>query len=434
MTEEDVLQETATVLRNPLASACLTLLGLAVAAVGCSDGSRGGGVEATDGGSTDGGVPDADAAPLLDASDDGSSPPSDASLPPRSVYYEATFENGAVAPAGSLVDGAYILALRDWGYVLGADNQVPGGGSGGFEPGADSDVRVEGPGTFFGEDVSARNVSYFLLHSLFFDRNNIAYKDYNAINGGGVIGDYGGALDKPRTAFSLTGADYVIGWDRECWVGFSVYIPASWEHDNAEKTNGSNATLLSINPNSASRTFMSLALRATVTGQQTNWFVMLNLSDTDQVEGGAGVTSELLDLGSIADDIGTWTDFVLRLRANPFSEETNPHDDLGLAEAPDHPFLGHQGILQLWKSTGSSRQMQLTVVDREDTPVGLVPWTGNDNGLKLSWRIYKYGWKKLPTDALGPVWLAYDDIRFGETDRDGTGYQDVHPDQELRPD
>jgi hypothetical protein len=86
-------------------------------------------------------------------------------------------------------------------------------------------------------------------------------------------------------------------------------------------------------------------------------------------------------------------------------------------------------MLQIWKSTGSvdlngNRQMGL-IFSRVNQPLGLVPRA--DRGLRLIFDMYKYSWTTFDTDPVGPIFVGYDEIRFGRASRDGTGYVDVVP-------
>ena len=127
-------------------------------------------------------------------------------------------------------------------------------------------------------------------------------------------------------------------------------------------------------------------------------------------------------------DLGKWTDFIIRYRANPFSVRTNPFSK-GIPNAKNRTYEGNKGILQVWKATGTEdrngdRQM-VSKINLVNTPIGLVPQASER--IRHSFRVYKYGWHNNPTDVAGPVWFGFDEIRQGLAWRHGTGYSDVHP-------
>ena len=160
-------------------------------------------------------------------------------------------------------------------------------------------------------------------------------------------------------------------------------------------------------------------------GEKTaRWFLRLQTSDSTATESGDYAT-EWFDLGSIVPDLGKWTDFVFRVRSNPFTRATNPFQ-AGIPNSRDQTYEANRGILQIWKSEGDSREMALKV-DRVNTPVGLVPL--ESDGLLIRFQMYKYGWRRNPTTVKGPVWVGFDEIRYGITDLHGTRYEDVAPDQ-----
>ena len=72
-------------------------------------------------------------------------------------------------------------------------------------------------------------------------------------------------------------------------------------------------------------------------------------------------------------------------------------------------------------------------LDLVDTPVGNVPGeTQGKTQLAFSLRIYRYSWQRLEgTSVKGPIMLGFDEVRFGEANRNGTGYSDVHPTQQA---
>ncbi len=127
-------------------------------------------------------------------------------------------------------------------------------------------------------------------------------------------------------------------------------------------------------------------------------------------------------------DLGKWTDFVVRYRANPFSTTTNPAT-AGIPGSKNQTYAGNKGILQVWKAEGpvgaSGNRTMVRKFSKVNAPVGLVPH--KSDRLMHTWRIYKYGWKRFPTHVKGPIWIGFDEIRTGLVGRDGTTYADVNP-------
>lgn len=347
----------------------------------------------------------------------------------RALLYEGSFSDGIVQSQTSMVDGGFIYAMKDAGYVNG-NSQFANGGAGGYGTTIDSEVRLTASETVGGVTVLPRAGGYFLRGSL------SKTKDYNILSGG-AVGDIAGVGDKPRWGFTWTNSVYKMAWDTEFWVGFSIYLPLNWEHDDSALSNQSTIQMFTITGGNASRQYITLGVRSTspypaMASSQWSLQVRTDATDTTDVNVGDGTT---IALGDTANDLGQWTDFVFRVRINPFSVSSNPYA-LGVPNSPvNATFAGNKGILQVWKrsGTGNSRKMVLTAANTVNAPVGLVPTTANNNGIDMDLRMYKYGWKRLPTRAAGPVWAGFDEIRFGETVRDGTRYADVHPGMERQP-
>jgi hypothetical protein len=342
---------------------------------------------------------------------------------PRNLYYEASFDGGTIAPAGSLVSGAYIFALKDAGYVDGNSDASTSGGGGTT---LDSDLRVTASETVGGEVITPRRGGYFVRGALHYDKNNPAYKDYNILNNG-TVGDIGGSLDKPRLALGYANAAYIMQYDIEYWFGFSIRIPLNFSHDDPSLSEKS-IMLTNVLNAGASRTCFALGIVGRQLGVSSNWQLKTYTNATSTQEDGAGTVAEAITIGPCDDDVGRWTDWVIRVRSNPFTVPTNANT---VPNGKNQVYPGMAGILQVWKSTGPGRVMTLTGVNRVNVPVGLVPHATAT--METSVRMYKYGWKKVPTKAETPVWLGFDEIRWGAAVANGTGYSDVDVDQRAMP-
>jgi hypothetical protein len=186
--------------------------------------------------------------------------------------------------------------------------------------------------------------------------------------------------------------------------------------------------VVSTNTDSAA-SFMSLRIHVPEGKSESHWVLKTHTDDKSVTDSPESKT--FTDLGPIAEDRGQWTDFVFRMRSNPFKVRTNPANE-GIAGAFDRSYGGNKGIMQVWKSTGladsgGNRPMQLRM-NILNAPIGLVP--GNTQGksqLHTSMRMYKAHWQNLDTTVFDPIWLGFDEFRLGQAVRDSIGFSDVHP-------
>jgi hypothetical protein len=243
-------------------------------------------------------------------------------------------------------------------------------------------------------------------------------KDYRELNNG---------EPKPRAAFTVGDDEHRVDFDTEVYVGFSVFLPRNFESETG--TNGDQGSVVLYSMNTDSRaTFLDLRVFVPRSGSGPHWFLNYTVNADSVEEAG----SETVDLGPITPDIGLWTDFVLRLRSNPFSVTTNPAR-AGILNANDQSYEGNRGILQMWKAEGAvdvnGDRSMVRKVSVVDAPVGNVPGTTEgESRLNLRLNVYKYSWQRLTTTSVaGPVWVGFDEFRYGEAVLDGTRYSDVHP-------
>lgn len=358
---------------------------------------------------------------------------------PPDVYWTTDFEDG-VLDSKSVVGG--------WGLQTLERNQAQttceyttindGVGTG---PSADLESRVVADGTAIGADtVDARVGAYFFKYSL------TKSKLYHWINGDSTC--LVSASDKPRTKMYNDELS-VIDFDTEMWLGFSIYLPTNLEHETGYTGTDQRqeAQIISVVSDSSSSHFtMSYYVWDS---PYSDWVALVETSAISTTETG-GVKSTTIEgcnpasqvckyylkLGDVVtdQDLGRWTDFVVRFRANPYATGVtcNPSTGVGsgctaVSGGQNVSFTGGTGVLQIWKSTGTAtpRAMSL-VLDLENEPVGLVPGTTYPD-ISPSPRIYKYGWKKNTTNVTGPVEIGIDEWRMGESVLHGTGYSDVHP-------
>lgn len=325
----------------------------------------------------------------------------------RLVMHESSFETGSLQPNGSGADAGFIKTLPHPQY----GGEAYQHGQGGCGPSSDCDMRVVRSEVVDGRTVTPRGGNYFLRMMLYKD------KDYSGVNRGG--------LDKPRNSLTFTAQSYRFDFDTEQWVGFSIYVPSKFE----DETETQGIVLSDIGTGNAAQ-FATLNIGMGFGDNQTHWFMNVSHSNT-KTRGGS---VEKIDLGSIEADKDQWTDFVIRLRANPFTRDTNPAAER-IAGAHDQLYQGNKGILQVWKSEGpvdaNGNRKMVNVVDKVNTPVGLVPGTVQRQGrLKHDIRVYKGGWqghRGQRTSVVGPIWLGWDEYRFGQALLHGTSYAEVNP-------
>lgn len=101
-----------------------------------------------------------------------------------------------------------------------------------------------------------------------------------------------------------------------------MFLPSNWEHETGVHHNGGASQLLSVAA-STSRTFFVLESYVR-SGSTANWYLQLQTNDKSAEADHENTRKDILDLGSVVPDLGKWTDFVIRFRANPFSVATNP--------------------------------------------------------------------------------------------------------------
>ena len=314
------------------------------------------------------------------------------------VKFTGDFESGRILQENSSHDGFFVHTLPD--------PQVSAlsfsSSSGGFAPWSKLDTRVVKTEFRGSTMVKPRAGKYFLRSALYKNKN------YRELNGG---------ENKPRSKIYVNGDKNAVEFDEEGYLGFSIFLPRDWEHETGTYGDRGSTQLLQVQSEGASWTLLALRIYVPKGDTKAHWFLTHYHSDT-AVRGGK---RRDYDLGRVTADLGKWTDFVLRYRFNPFATKT----DASTYGGPKKVFKGNQGILQLWKASGDSRQMLLTNADLVDEPVGLVPHRTE----KIHWhfRIYKYGWHKNRSNVKGPVWVGFDEIRDGRVIANGTTYADVHP-------
>jgi len=327
----------------------------------------------------------------------------------ENVQISAGFETGQFQPNPGRVDVFWITTLPE--------NQIGSGsirtGSGGGGPGSDWDTKVVRSDRVGGETVTPRKGAYFARSMLYRD------KDYTELNDG---------LRKPRNAMEVSAQENRYNFDEEGWMGVSIFIPRNFE-DEVARIGSPGSIEVIVSDTDSSAYFFNINIFVPVGQTQAHW-VLQYVVDDKNVQGSPGEKRNVV-LAPVETDKGKWTDFVIRYRSNPFSVDTNP-SKTGIPNSNDKLYRANKGILQIWKSQGSvlangSRKMVRKFSIR-NAPVGQVPGTvQGESLLRFSLRVYKYGWQREVTSVAGPVWLGFDEFRFGQVVKNGTTYSDVHP-------
>jgi hypothetical protein len=240
-------------------------------------------------------------------------------------------------------------------------------------------------------------------------------KQYESLNDSSTT-DPNVSTDKPRVKFDQSNPIYGFDWDVEMWFGFSVRLASDYVPDIAT-VNNPGSTIVWVLNGGASFTQMHINRQRREGDSIEKWWLSYQINATavaDMDGDGPSPKTTYVDLGATSADKGMWTDFVIRVRLNPFTVATNP-GAAGIANAKNKLYLGNRGILQIWKGTGDytsgTNRVMTRLYSRVNQPVGGVPHTT----LKLipSHRMYKYGWKKNPTTSTAPIYQGFDEIRWG---------------------
>ena len=325
----------------------------------------------------------------------------------QKLHFIGDFESGRILSKDSRHDGFFIETLPN--PQSGAETLHSGDSD--FSQLTKSDTRVVTSEAIGGETVKPRKGQYFLRTEVFRDKNYLDLNNY--------------AKNRPRSKIYMSDNSHRIDFDKEGYVGFSIYVPRNFENELGVRDHRGDSMVFDMGTDS-SRTLMNMGVWVQKPAIEAHWFIRTWTNDSSTGEDGASV--KFIDLGPVRPDIGKWTDFVIRYRFNPFTVDTNPAAK-GIPDSNNQNYQGNKGILQVWKAEGESgqdgnRSMALKI-DKVDSPLGLVPHASDK--IKHLWRIYKYGWTSNPTTLTHPVWFGFDEIRQGLVERDGTSFADVAP-------
>jgi len=322
----------------------------------------------------------------------------------ENVHTTAGFETGKFQPKSGNIDAFLVITLPD--PQIGNEIIVTNKGGGG--PTSNWDTKVVRSETLAGQLVMPRKGNFFARMKLYY------YKDYTRLN-------------KPRNQLNLSADIHRFDFDDEGWLGVSIFVPRNFEDETSNIGPSGGFTIISTNSDSSAG-FFGMRIFVPVGESKAHWALSYYVDDQSVTEPNK---KNWVFLGPVEPDKGMWTDFVIRYRVNPFSVDTNPAE-LGIRNANDQLYQANKGILQLWKAEGSIQangdRRMVRKFSIENAPVGLVPGTTQGKPrLHHTLRIYKFGWQTKSTAVKGPIWLGFDEFRYGQVAKDGTGYSDVHP-------
>lgn len=256
--------------------------------------------------------------------------------------------------------------------------------------------------------------------------------------------------DKTRCYWAPLNRQTGHDFDREVWFGCSRYLHPNNTQDPAAPRNHAGGPAFHFMEAQDNNTQFIIGMykpplnstsgyTGPLGGSFQHWVLWwtLNANSPDQPSHSFGAAgSNHVSLGSVEDDVGLWTDLVVRYRINPFTASTNAATRGGR----NHVYEGNKGILQVWKSVGPyldgnrNRAMSL-VFSRFNQPVGCVPHpTLRMEGMALG--VYHYGWKHNATSSVLPRYYGVAQARWGFRrppqsnevfDQSGTRDIDVNP-------
>jgi hypothetical protein len=375
------------------------------------------------------------------------------------ISFLGNFESGSIQPRDEAVDGFSIDVLsldgtskkvfdnggldadQSWGYdcycTFGeTPPDTPEGGSASF--------------------VSPRQGTTFFRQTLWRD------KDYKPMNNE--------SDDKPRIHLNTSwyvpfdgqssDAKNTLRYNREYYIGFSIYLPENFEVDRT----GKRTQVIQCQPKTWSITYRlqivgNRAIPGVGSDYGDRWSIGYTRNEGHMEDFYTPAVTHNFDLGSIYDDLGKWTDFVIRYRHNP---NMGP-DDLDCspisrritgnavtAYGADIILPPNEGIFQVWKTSGpvdinGNREFFGPYCDVTNSGVGCVPdgsfkrddedfTRPSPDGAWTSYRIYPGSWKRDPVSTnYGPRYVGWDEIRHGEVIRDGTTFESVNPGGLVQP-
>ncbi len=357
----------------------------------------------------------------------------------QGIFATFDFETGYIKNNGQSPDGLWVKAMEDSSYANASDfGSNSSNTSLTFGPSSDYDVRVVTSKTVPSNPNGAGGTCYPRSGSYFLETRIYKTKDYSLLNDAAAPNDP--VLDKPRCFAAATNDNWRWNFDEEIWIGFSIFLPQNLEHDlglmGDRRAGNWLHSILGI-AGGADSSMLNLGYYCPSGINVSHWWMQGATNASSHLEGQPGGTYDDWNLGSVVDDLGKWTDWVYRLRINPFTTTTTLYGQT---------FVANTGIREIWKSTGAvlpdgNRVMTKisNIIGSDGTSlittagrVGLRPGVAGDQIQFNAPRQYKFGWKKNPTTVVGPIFIGFDSVRIGRASNNA-GFRDVHPTTMVRP-
>jgi hypothetical protein len=219
----------------------------------------------------------------------------------------------------------------------------------------------------------------------------------NPLNSSGL--DNSG-FNNPRNALLWADSAIQIQYGQRIFLGFAVMLPSNFDQTTVTRTDDLSETgIIEIedHPSVAQRNLFTMLITRHSGDPGMSWTLDASLTGVD--------SHEEIKLADVAGDIGLWTHFVFEILPHPSN-----------------------GVFKIHKSTGpylsGFERADTLIFERVGLPVGFVPTFGD---WSLQVKQYKHAWHNFTgTGQSYKQWLAWDSIRWGSFEADGSQFRDVH--------
>jgi hypothetical protein len=229
---------------------------------------------------------------------------------------------------------------------------------------------------------------------------------------------------------------YGLPFDTYIWMGFSVYLPDSWETSQlagGQPNNGPTILETSM-PSDSDSNFLELRLIKPTSGQNwknpngtqtfnndTYWCLEYYISRLTSTKNSADLDVKIA-LRPTASDLGRWTDIVMRVRLNPFQSSKG---DPASQTVAGQVMRRDTGSIDVWMSSGAPDGSGNRAIS-EGSPIYTSPAGGGfglrprDTNSRHTFRFMNYsfflksdGIPGQTQDRTHPIFLYMADMRFG---------------------
>lgn len=222
--------------------------------------------------------------------------------------------------------------------------------------------------------------------------------------------DYTNTSGKTRTDFDTKA--HTQPHDEFIWIGFRFYLPNGFSHDSENQ--------ILINQCKDGAPLGDTPFYSTVFNRQGEFEINTKHNPAKVDPPGDDPQTTIIQQyqADYAPLVDRWNDVVIRMRVNPFTEET---DTSSIDGSTGLIYQGNRGSFEYWLN-------EVKVVDFQG-PVGWVPNGSGD--IFFRWDVYKgrRTWNAgLPDQQI----IYFTGLRLA-LENDGAGYADVHPTQQPQP-